>query len=669
MTSEIYLPVADIHIQMKSRRTYPYDEVDSFIGFDCETYKGACKLLCNSFGNYLLNGTFYEYLDFLCEPKDDISHRIFWNIDFDFGAILKLYKGKRERLEKLLDGYVVQFKGFEILYLRPKFLSIKKDKKSFIFTDMYFMYKKSLNYASKEFLKDKKIDTIDGNSLNTDLSYWKKNLDDIIKYCIKDCVLTKELGKFLIENVKLAGLPIPRILSSHASFSKQYFMSIAKIPSIKWIPENILDIACKTYYGGRFELLERGYFEKLISYDINSAYPDTISKLPSLKYGKWIKVKEGTKKEVKGKIILGFYKVRMIIPQTFISPFIIKYKGTCCNPSGIFETWITWYEFDLLREYIIDFYYGYEYIPSKREYYPFKEGIDVLYHQKATQKPKYDKKGNQISGNAVLYWIFKIFMNALYGCFIERHDDKVLDITVAGKMFNSVYASIITARTRWKLLKDVKKKHWKYLKGFHTDSIITTKKLRELKLNSKLGNWSKEKEGKGLLLMCGIYQIGREAKNRGFSTKKIISLKDNDFGTSLNWFEIMEIFAKKKVCDEIHIEKVFNEKTKRYHNKKVVCDTLFENSNKCPKCKSENVRYVDFIRFEKIKVLKVKETLKRWHNLEKVNTFTPLEKNLSLNSDKKRDWNRLFDNCNDVLTSTIKSKTVKMKYFLDVDLE
>ena len=604
--SEIYLPISDIYIELKKRRLIKYDEQYDFIGFDSETYEGKCKLLCSSLGTYLLDANFYDYLEFLIQDKENKAHRIFWNMDFDLSSIFKLYKGKVEKIKRLLEGYTETFKGYELTYLRPKFFSIKKAKKTIVFTDMYFMFKKSLNSASKEFLNNQKFDDIDGNLLNTDLNYWKERLNDIIKYCIQDCKLTADLGKFLVDNVRSINLPIPKYLTSHASFSKEYFMKTSKIASIKWIPQNILDIATQCYFGGRFEVLERGCFKRLYAYDINSAYPDTISRLPSLKYGKWKRIIKPSKKE-----IIGYYKVHLVIPEQYLSPFIIKHKGICIFPSGVFETWITWYEYDLLKPFIMEFYYGYEYYPSKREYYPFREGIYNLYEQKAKMK----------GVNDVLYWIYKIFMNALYGCFIERHKDIETGMVFAGKMFNSVYASTITARTRWKLLKDVKRRHWKDLVGFHTDSVMSKRKLRELKCNEKLGNWSLEKKGKAILLMSGVYQIGKESKNRGFSTKKTTSLKDNEYGNKLDWFKLL--------------------------NKNL---------------------YKDSIKFEKVKVIKSAESLKRWNNLEKVNTFTEYEKSLNINSDKKRVWNRDFENCKDVLDSTIRSKTVKMKFMRDDNL-
>jgi len=646
MSKSIYLPNSDIYINLRNRFAKKYDEVYTFIGYDTETFNGTCKLICDSKGNSLLDGTFYECLEFLIDDIDDNSHRIFLNMDFDLTAILKLYKGKKEKIQRLLDGFTETFKNLELTYLRPKFLSIKKGNKRVFFTDIYFMFRTSLNVASKKYLNDEKIDDINGKILNESLDYWNENLNKIIEYCIKDCVLTANLGVFLVNKMKEARekaiqfnpkyekfvMKIPKFITSHASFSRQFFMENCRIASIKHVPLQILDISVSTYFGGRFEIIERGFFKKLISLDINSAYPETISMLPSLKYGKWKYI--NSKKEVSKKEIIGYYKVHLIIPEMRISPFVIKHKGVVLFPSGVFETWITWYEYDLLKDYVYAFYDGFEYHPYPREYYPFKEAIDFLFSLKSFFK--YDKKEN----DEVLSWIFKIFMNAVYGCFIERHKQILIDengketeMTIAGKMFNPIYASIITARTRWKLLKDSGKRNWKYIIGFHTDSIICKKlPLRMIfKLGKKLGKWSIEKKGKGLIIMSGIYQIGKYARNRGFSTKNQDSIKETSEGKSLDWYDVLRnAITKEKNCSECN------------------------NVKKCNKSHK--------IQFERMKVIKSAESMKRWNNLEKANSFIEFNKCLDINSDVKRNWNRDFYNISDLLENNISSKTRKMKY-------
>jgi len=588
-----YLPNAKIHLINTKRFINYLVETQDFLCYDTETYKGRCKLIADSNERYIYNPTFSQCLDFLFLDFDKPYYRAFWNIDFDISAILKLWNNIPE-IDKLIHGEIIFYNGFELYYIRNKMFRISKDNVKVYIVDLFNVFQTGLDKASKKYLKESKLDTIDANKLNTVLTYWVKNYKDIIKYCKKDAVLTAKLGNWLVNNAKEVNLPLPKFITSHASFSKQYFRSECYIPSIDKIPINILDIAFETYFGGRFELLKRGYFEKLYLYDINSAYPDVIRDLPSLKYGTWNKVNKPNKNEC-----LGFYKVFLDIKESYISAFPILYKnGSVIYPNGVYSGWITWYELDLLSKWVVDFVYGYEFVPGEAEYFPFRKAIDYLYKVKTENKNK----------DNVLYWFYKKVLNALYGCFIERHR-KVDGLIYSGVLFNSVYASIITAKTRWRLLKDVKKSNWKYLCGFHTDSLISTKKLN-LICNDDIGNWGLVDVGEGVLINTGIYQLGKKITHRGFKT------------SDLNWF-----------------------------------DKLFENYDKTE------------IPFSKRHMLRSAECLKRYHNIDKVNTFIEQNRNLNINSDKKRIWNRDFRDCRDLLTSNIDSKPLEFYHIANNGLK
>lgn len=582
-----YLPISDIYITDTRRYLKSVIERESFICFDTETYKGKCKLIADSNKRSKMNPSFIECIRFLWYKANKSLFRAFYNLDFDISAILKLHDNI-DMIDKLIHGEPVSYKGFVLTYIRPKMFKISKGHSTVFFTDLFNMYLMSLNKASETFLDDKKLDIINAKRLNRSQKYWSENEADIIKYCIKDAELTANLGNLLIKEIKNVELQLPRFMTSSASLSKQYFRYNCYIPSLERIPTRILDIAFQTYYGGRFEILKRGYFDDLYYYDINSAYPKTISELPSLKYGNWKYANEINPKEC-----IGFYKVVLHIPEQYISPFIIRPKKyVVMFPSGHFGAWITWFEADLLRDYIVKVVKGYEYVPSMKEYKPFSKHVFKLYRDKLRYKDV----------NDTWYHIIKITMNALYGCFVEKHE-KADGLTYSGVLFNPIWASIITAKTRWKLLTDVKKADWKHIVAFHTDSIISTKPLR-LKCDEKLGNWKLVKHDSGVILMTGIYQIGDITKRRGFKADKI------------DWIKLLE-----------------------------------------------NNKELDYIPMPQLHVNKIAEILKRFKNLDDVNKFIRFWKELRLNSDQKRNWNRKFENCNDVLTSQIDSKTINLSHF------
>ena len=89
------------------------------------------------------------------------------------------------------------------------------------------------------------------------------------------------------------------------------------IPKFDSIPYEIQEMAYRSYYGGRFEILKRGFVGKAYLYDINSAYPYAITQIPDLSKGKWIK-----RKTIHKDAKLGFFRIRAKIPDCkYIPPF------------------------------------------------------------------------------------------------------------------------------------------------------------------------------------------------------------------------------------------------------------------------------------------------------------------------------------------------------------
>ena len=296
-------------------------QIDDIYGFDTETYKGKCKLICRSDGTskQLLYPTFLECLNFLFyNAKNSHIWRFFYNIDFDYNAIIKTLNLDNAFAKILIimlnKGLEIKFNKYRITYIKNIMLKIKKGHKTVVFTDLFRVFRMSLNSASIEFLKNEIKENIDGNLLNTSIEYWNQNLNAIISYCIQDCILLKKLGLVFLEHLKEANITIPRYLCSPASLSKAHFRKKCHIPNLLNNPNEIIQIGYDCYYGGRFELLKRGTFEKMYNYDVNSEYPEAISELPSLKYGLWIRHNELT--ELPKEKCFGFFKVKILFSFT-----------------------------------------------------------------------------------------------------------------------------------------------------------------------------------------------------------------------------------------------------------------------------------------------------------------------------------------------------------------
>jgi len=594
------------------------------ISYDCETYKGNCKLLVSSLGknqNYYYpknkneKATFEGCIDFLLQYIDKKGvYRTFFNIDFDIQAILKLYhKSNRiEFVDKLSKGITLDYKYIstktkrekhvKLTWLKSRLFEIRdvKRKRNVFFTDLYLFVKQSLNEASKKYLNERKIDDIDGNLLNNSKDYWNKRYDDILEYCYKDCKLTDNLTRLLCESIVDIGLKLPKYLVSYASISKQNFrhkdfLENIYYPNLKYTPIKIVQIAYDCYYGGRFEVLKRGYFKKLFLYDINSQYPTIIKELPDLENGNWI-VKKLKKNELPKKKCIGYFKCQLNIPDNCRISTVLKKDGIVRYPNGFIWSTFTWFDLDLIREYIVSDIKAYIFEPNERNFKPFEKTVDWFYDSKAKFK---------VIKNSMKYTICKFGLNAFYGCNIERnvkiklYKNREFKEYRAGILFNPIYASQITAFGRWSVIKDIPKNEQNHIIGIHTDSIISDIKLNKyLDIGKDLGQWNLEKKGKGLIINTGMYQIDNLCKSRGIPKKLI----DN------NWF----LFAKK-------------------HRKEKEVKLVIKHMKK------------------------LREALVRDKSIEFVNTMSEIKRSVNINSDTKRHWIREFENFNDLLKNNIDS--------------
>jgi len=595
-------------------------ECRDIIAYDTETYQGSCKLLCDSKKNHVLNGSFDEYLLLLTKYRDKSSiHRFFFNIDFDVSAIFKVLIQEITKLSlswsfkyrvrwrtnllkwmlELSRGVKKRYQNYEFKWISNSFLSIHiiSRKRNIMYTDINKFFKISLNEVAKIYLDNSEKDNIDGQLLNSSLSYWNENEKDIINYCIKDCVLTENAGWILIEAINKLNLPLPRALVSPASISKTFFRFNNRMNNLENIPIKALQAGFNTYAGGRFEVFNIGYFDELYLHDINSQYPEALEKLPDLENGCWSFENNG---KLPDKETFGFYYVEVDIPANYkyIPTIPIRHLNIIKFPVGKFKQWVTWYDLDLIREFIIKIHDVIEYIPNESCRYPFRDGINLLYQKKKEIKPFQDTMKME-------YRLCKIVMNGVYGCTIEIHDEYNQDNAKAGILFNPIYASWICGFGRWSVLKAIPKEKHSIIRAIHTDSLITNENIDEyIEIGQNLGQWNLEVKGYGWILGTGQYQIKDLVKTRGISKKNVNT-----------WKEFLE----------------------KNHDKKKV------------KIITKRMR-------------KIREAIIQDESVLLVNTKIPYERIITPLSDSKRIWQNGIETFNDLLYYNWKSKPLYYDY-------
>jgi len=477
------------------------------LGWDTETYKGYARLIANSQGQYLLiekqevnPNTFTRILRFLTSKKWRGTHSFFWNIDFDFYAILK-YAGE-DFARELYENGEAEWDKYKISYIPKKAFSISENKHTFDFFDLYQFYSTALEEASRKYLGEGKlIDLVDRQKLNDDLRYWNENLREIIEYCIKDCVLTQKLGVLLKDTLKHNIGFIPSKYISKAYISKEYFRRHTNIPTAPNFPNIVNQLALLAYYGGRFEITMRGHIGNCVLLDINSSYPYAMTQLKAYPKNAWIR-----SDQIKYENTHGFYKIKVSTKDNaFITPFPFRFKDRVIYPRGEFITYATKEEILAYEnECDIEIIMGVE-AKGEGEFFLRRE-IEDLYEWK--QKAK---------DNEMEYMLVKIILNSLYGAFYEKQKRK--DIYLTGKLFSPPYATLITALGRINLYKEAKR-YGKKVVGMATDSLLIYGK-HNTPLSSCLGGWSEEISGDTYVLMSGIYKISDKIRMRGIAVRRV----------------------------------------------------------------------------------------------------------------------------------------------------
>ncbi|GAH47393.1 unnamed protein product, partial [marine sediment metagenome] len=221
--------------------------------------------------------------------------------------------------------------------------------------------------------------------------------------------------------------------------------------------------------------------------------------------------------------------------------------------------------------------------------------------------------------------------NGLYGLFYQKNIRKEKDIIIdnklyenpapisiiAGKLFNPIYATQITAETRINLFKTCEP-YFKDTIAFATDSILFENDV-EIETSDKLGDWDIHKK-KGVtsrnlpttVLKGGIYQIGKELKNRGIRKAKFINTPNGKF------------------------------------------DNVFDYIKKCPNQTDYPIITERPLTFIEVLLHHLK------HDVKDINVFTKMSYNIDLNKDYKRIWNDRFESGKELFEKSIDSTPLIM---------
>ncbi|MCH7561364.1 MAG: DNA polymerase [Thaumarchaeota archaeon] len=496
------LPITDyrdlnrVYTKRPQNRNPAHSKLRSIHALDTETYKGDIFLIADSDGRFLDKITPKSVISWLFSKKYHGTWNFFYNLSYDAEVILKLLGSElfRYRSTRKLDFW---FEEYHLEYFPGKSLRIKKGHHSVLFFDIMQFFGGSLSNAYQKNIKSLPEEYLEIKNKRAEFSpwYYSHNKKKIRNYCIQDCIYTKELSEKWITLFNNAFSFYPAKWTSSGYLAEKVLINNGiNLPKFNDISYEIQELAFKSYFGGRIELIKRGYIGKAYLYDINSAYPAAIANFLDFTHGKWIK-----RKSIHPDAKLGFFKIQCNIPDdSIVAPFPFKANNVILYPSGKFVTYCTLKELQACKEDLYRILEGYQFV-TQSNIYPYRKFIQNLYQKRLKLKEE----------NNPLQMPIKIILNSIYG----KTGQKVNRIM--GNLFNPVMFSYITGYTRAKLYDFVRKNGLeREAVAFATDSICTTKKLN---INSKrLGDFSYDgKSDDTFYLQNGFYRFNGKWKQRG----------------------------------------------------------------------------------------------------------------------------------------------------------
>lgn len=427
---------------------------------------------------------------------------IVFGMDYDINMICR---GMHKQAVKVLhkQGEIYNWKGYHIEYIPKKIFRVWKHKRyggkgkrcSFTLYDVFTFFSVSFVKALRQYnaipesviaeiesgknqrgvFRDEEIETLI-------LPYWRKELQALVSLVRK---LEESLSGAYIDLDSYHGP------GAVADYLLKKFNVQAAMPDYR-VPEGLQYAIQCAYAGGRFEQFKLGKTnERIYQYDIRSAYPYAITKLPNLHGSNWLytKTPKGPIQDFSLYKIRDFWSGDLSRPQ----PFFFRHKtGNIIYPFQIGSGWYYGIEIKAAREAGFKVNIEEAWILNvKNNDSPFR-WVATIY----AQRRNWQRIGNPAEKAA------KLGINSLYGKFAQR----VGGTNDSPKWHVLEWAGMVTAHCRAQLFHAIYQCP-ECVIACETDSIFSLVPL-DIPISENLGDWeAKELEGI-TYLQSGIYFTG-----------------------------------------------------------------------------------------------------------------------------------------------------------------
>ena len=437
-------------------------------------------------------------------------------------------------LRKLATEGMIKWKGYRIKFLKGKWFEVyhHETKRNIKLYDVFSFFQVSFVKALKQYLGDlpELVPLLHGKNQRGVFTF--EELEDFIKpYWKSELRLLVLLCDTLRSNLEETDIYLTSWHGPGAIANALFRQHGIKDHMDRNAPIAVRNAAQFAYAGGRFELFYTGkYIGPVYQYDIRSAYPYAITKLPSLKDAVWI-YQDGAPDKIKD---FALYKIDYTYQMFsdafgmlnnkesvninglhhFPQPFFWRDKKQCIHyPWHIKDTWVWGIELKAVIAMGPSFF-GPESIIKEswtlvdNGERPFRF-VNELYEQRAQWKR--DKNGAQLAA--------KLAMNSLYGKMaqlIGYNEEK----KEPPQYHQLEWAGFITATCRSMIFTAMMQEPMDII-AVETDGIYSRKPL-DLPSSQALGDWELDLWDGIMYVQNGVYWVykdgewAKDGKVRGF---------------------------------------------------------------------------------------------------------------------------------------------------------
>lgn len=445
-------------------------------------------------------------LRFICRNARDRRQAI--NVIFggSYDANMVLHSLPRSKVEQIRYTGKTRYKEWRIDYRERKYLRVKEgDKPSVTLWDVIGFFQCKFTTAIERYLGSDYPDLpMIRENKDARATFQFSDRDSILRYCNAELrALVTIMGQFR-DDIDHAGIRLSRWDGPGAIASHFYRSNQTRNHMRRMLPEfqAINRAAQSAYSGGRIEAIKFGNRPReTYEYDIRSAYPDAIARLPSLERGDWKHYDCDP-----GNRYFALYRVRYSgvdkVGDPYIHPLFYRSKlGNILYPV-VAHGWYWSPEMEALRNYrpgtftveeafVLD--------SGETAVRPFAF-VPALYEQRKLWK----QQGNGAER------ALKLALNSLYGKMVQQVGWEAHGIPPYHQL---EWGGWVTSYTRAKLYAASQLVSESVI-AFETDALFSEVPI-VLDIGEGLGQWEERKHASLTYLQPGIYWGEGSVKFRG----------------------------------------------------------------------------------------------------------------------------------------------------------